>query len=102
MTVPFWDAILGTTRKITINRQEQCPTCHGTGEGVAQKEQTCPECHGTGEVKQAVGNMNAGRKRGLSWKALRCRFFGAPGTKPGASRPPAAYVTRVLSALTSR
>jgi molecular chaperone DnaJ len=57
ITVGFWDAIRGATRKITITRQEQCLVCHGSGKGVAQKEQTCPECHGTGEVEQLMGNM---------------------------------------------
>ncbi len=57
MQIGFWDAIRGTTRRVTINRQEQCPLCNGTGEGVAQKEQTCPQCHGTGEVEQTGGRM---------------------------------------------
>lgn len=57
MPVGFWEAIRGTTKRITIQRQEICPVCHGTGEGVAQKEQVCPECHGTGEMEQQGGRM---------------------------------------------
>ncbi|MEO8724953.1 MAG: J domain-containing protein [Acidobacteriaceae bacterium] len=57
LTVGFWEAIRGTTKRLTVQRQEMCPVCHGTGEGVAQKEQVCPECHGTGEVEQQGGRM---------------------------------------------
>ena len=57
MPVGFWEAIRGTTKRLTVQRQEICPVCHGTGEGVAQKEQICPECHGTGEVEQQGGRM---------------------------------------------
>ena len=71
MTVGFWDAIRGTTRKITINRQEVCPTCHGTGEGPAVKEQTCPECKGTGSVEQQMGGMRM---------KMQCPRCGGTGT----------------------
>ncbi|HEY0564756.1 MAG TPA: J domain-containing protein [Terriglobales bacterium] len=74
MQVGFWDAIRGTTKKVTIHRQEQCPVCHGTGEGVAQKEQTCPECKGTGEVEQASGPMR------FKMECPRCHGTGVLGS----------------------
>ncbi len=42
--VPFADAVKGTTYELNINRDAQCPSCHGTG----GKKTTCSSCHGTG------------------------------------------------------
>jgi len=54
-TVDFWTAIRGGQARLTVHRQETCPTCHGhahTG-GATQ----CPECNGTGQVTQMGGRM---------------------------------------------
>lgn len=76
MTLNFMDAVFGKTTTIKYDRDEQCPTCHGTGAkpgkspstcqrcggrgfivsvrrtplGNIQSQTTCPECHGTGRV----------------------------------------------------
>ncbi|MFB3916291.1 MAG: molecular chaperone DnaJ [Terriglobales bacterium] len=55
VNVGFWQAIRGTTIRVTITRQEQCPTCRGNG--FLESTQTCPECNGTGQVTQMGGNM---------------------------------------------
>ena len=54
-TVDFWTAIRGGQARLTVNRQEACPTCHGQAQtgGVTQ----CPECNGTGQVTQMGGRM---------------------------------------------
>ncbi len=42
--VPFSNAVKGSTYELNINRNTQCPACHGTG----GKKATCNACHGTG------------------------------------------------------
>lgn len=56
--IDFWTAIRGGVTKLEIQRQEQCPTCKGTG--AVGKPMECPECHGTGKVTQTAGRMKFG------------------------------------------
>ncbi len=56
LTISFWQAMRGTQTRLEITRYEQCPTCHGAGEGPAGSV-TCPECNGSGTVSQMAGNM---------------------------------------------
>lgn len=53
--VDFWTAIRGGTARLTIQRQEICPTCHG--QASTGGPHTCPECNGTGQVTQMGGRM---------------------------------------------
>ena len=52
----FWDAIRGTQVRITIARQETCPTCKGTG-SAGGAPITCPVCGGTGKTTRQAGTM---------------------------------------------
>ena len=52
----FWDAIRGTQVRITIARQETCPTCKGTG-SAGGAPITCPACGGTGKTTRQAGTM---------------------------------------------
>lgn len=56
LNIDFWQSIKGTQVRLTINRQETCGACHGTGSagGVTV---VCPECNGTGNVTQMAGAM---------------------------------------------
>jgi molecular chaperone DnaJ len=56
LKVDFWQAIRGTQVKLTVNRLDPCPQCHGTGASGGGSV-TCPECHGTGNVTQMAGAM---------------------------------------------
>lgn len=56
VSIPFWDAIRGTTVRVSVMRQKSCPTCHG--KGTVGGEINCPECKGTGSVVKKMGNMN--------------------------------------------
>ena len=55
VTVDFWTAIRGGQARLTVHRQEICPTCHGKAS--TGGPQTCPECNGTGQVTQMGGRM---------------------------------------------
>jgi molecular chaperone DnaJ len=52
----FWDAIRGTTVRLTVARPQTCGTCRGTGStgGVAV---ACPRCNGTGKAMRQAGAM---------------------------------------------
>jgi len=55
VNVGFWQAIKGGTLRITINRHEVCPACHGDAN--IGGSVPCPECNGAGEVTQSSGRM---------------------------------------------
>ena len=46
----FEEAALGCSKKITINRQDTCPDCGGTGAAKRTSPETCPDCGGRGYV----------------------------------------------------
>ncbi|HMD99059.1 MAG TPA: J domain-containing protein [Terriglobia bacterium] len=56
MHLGFWDAIRGTTVRITVAREETCPTCQGSGAGKGPPT-VCPTCNGTGKATQHAGSM---------------------------------------------
>jgi molecular chaperone DnaJ len=56
LSVGFWQALQGAQLRLSINRQEACAACGGsgsTGRGAA----SCPECKGSGNVTQMAGAM---------------------------------------------
>ncbi len=50
MQVDFMDAIFGKNESITLNVDEQCSKCHGTGANTPNDIKTCSTCHGSGAV----------------------------------------------------
>ena len=46
----FEEAAHGCSNKITINRQDTCPDCGGTGAAKGTSPETCPDCGGRGYV----------------------------------------------------
>ena len=56
MHLGFWDAIHGTQVRITVGRQETCPTCKGSG-SAGGAPVTCTACGGTGKVTRQAGAM---------------------------------------------
>ncbi|WP_339063750.1 molecular chaperone DnaJ [Tepidibacillus marianensis] len=60
MTIEFKDAIFGKEIDITIPREEECDTCHGTGAKPGTKVETCSVCKGTGQ-QEVVQNTPFGR-----------------------------------------
>jgi molecular chaperone DnaJ len=55
VNVDFWTAIKGGTARLSIQKQELCPTCHG--HAASGGSTTCPECNGSGQVTQMGGRM---------------------------------------------
>lgn len=50
MRIDFMDAIFGKSEQITLEVDEQCSHCHGSGAESASDVETCPTCHGSGRV----------------------------------------------------
>lgn len=50
MRVDFMDSIFGKTETVTIDYDEVCDECLGTGAKNKKDIQTCPKCNGTGHV----------------------------------------------------
>ncbi len=56
LNVDFWRAIKGTTAKLSIQHQEQCGSCEGSG-AAGGNRMVCPQCNGSGNVTQQAGAM---------------------------------------------
>jgi len=56
MHLGFWDAMRGTQVRLTVARQETCPTCRGTG-SAGGAAVTCAACGGTGKAGRQVGTL---------------------------------------------
>lgn len=56
LNIDFWQAIRGTQVRLTINRQEVCSVCGGSG-SKSGTNAVCPECNGSGNVTQMAGAM---------------------------------------------
>ena len=52
--ITFEESYLGVKKEISLNRNEQCSTCHGEGAKPGTKPEKCTVCNGTGQVKQVV------------------------------------------------
>ncbi len=61
MELKFEEAAFGIEREISLQREEQCETCKGSGAKPGTSPITCPKCNGTGEIRQTTrtpfGNM---------------------------------------------
>ena len=44
LTISFEEAALGCEKDINLVRDEECPTCHGSGAAPGSKVDTCPNC----------------------------------------------------------
>lgn len=51
MTLEFMEAVFGTERDITINREDPCHTCNGSGAKKGTAPETCSVCGGSGIVQ---------------------------------------------------
>ncbi|HET8559867.1 MAG TPA: molecular chaperone DnaJ [Marmoricola sp.] len=55
VTLPFTDAIEGTTVSLRLQSDAPCPTCSGTGGKPGTRPKVCPTCDGAGMVVSGVG-----------------------------------------------
>lgn len=76
LDVTFEEAYSGVKKEITIMREEECPTCHGTKAKQGTKTSTCAACHGSGRVTQTVSTI-----LGQMQTTKTCPECGGEGTK---------------------
>jgi len=57
LEIKFEEAAFGCEKEVSLNREEECETCHGNGAEPGSKVETCSECHGTGEVRVTQNTM---------------------------------------------
>lgn len=50
MNLDFMEAAFGVERTITINKEDLCDTCQGTGTKDGSQPEKCSQCQGTGQV----------------------------------------------------
>jgi len=55
VSIPFTDAVDGTTVSLRLQSDAACPTCNGTGGKPGTKPHVCPTCDGAGMVVSSVG-----------------------------------------------
>ena len=51
VAITFEEAAFGCEKAVTVERMEQCDTCHGNGCAPGTTPEICPECRGTGTVQ---------------------------------------------------
>jgi molecular chaperone DnaJ len=90
----FWDAIRGTTVRLTVARPEACGTCRGTG-SAGGAPVTCSACGGTGKSSRQAGVMRftvtCPECGGSGKHKRRCTACGGTGQ----TRRPEAFEVRI-------
>jgi molecular chaperone DnaJ len=51
----FEDAIRGTQVSVTVPKEDECPTCHGSGAKPGTSPRVCPQCQGRGFESEGQG-----------------------------------------------
>ena len=78
VTIPFLDALQGSTMQLTIPKRATCSVCGGSGQAAGSEEKECPDCGGTGRKVQ--------RRKGLQ-VSLTCNRCGGSGRLPAKPCP---------------
>lgn len=50
LPLSFMEAVHGCKKTVSVDRQDACPTCGGSGAAKGTSPETCSDCHGTGYV----------------------------------------------------
>lgn len=61
VTIPFDTAISGGKVQVTVPRQKECSTCHGSGAAPGSKPTVCPQCGGSGQMQSGLGGFSVQR-----------------------------------------
>lgn len=84
LNISFMESIQGLATRLSLNRQEQCTACGGSGADRSRGQQICRTCQGTGQEVRSKGIMHfsgACRACGGSGRtAGRCAVCGGSGS----------------------
>ena len=50
VALSFMEAVHGCKKTVSVDRQDVCPVCGGSGAAKGTNPETCPDCHGSGYV----------------------------------------------------
>ena len=51
LSITFEEAAFGCEKDVSVERMEQCGTCHGNGCAAGTTPEVCPDCRGSGQVQ---------------------------------------------------
>ena len=57
ITLTFEDAVFGVEKKISLNLDDACDHCHGTGAEPGYGLKTCPDCKGAGQQTRVMNSI---------------------------------------------
>ena len=57
LSLEFMEAAFGVDKTITINKEDTCSVCKGTGAAAGTSPETCPTCKGSGRVQQQTQTL---------------------------------------------
>ena len=55
LTIDFDEAVLGCSKKIEVEKLENCPECNGSGAKPGTQPVTCSQCGGSGQIRRNQG-----------------------------------------------
>jgi molecular chaperone DnaJ len=86
LNISFLESLQSFSTRLTVNRQEACSACEGSGLQRSSGKSVCPSCHGTGREMRSQGIM---RFTGNCRTCGGSGFHGAPcSTCRGSGRIP--------------
>ena len=57
MSLDFMEAAFGVDKTITINKEDICGVCKGSGAAAGSSPETCPTCRGSGRIQQQTQTL---------------------------------------------
>ncbi|MDR1664567.1 MAG: molecular chaperone DnaJ [Clostridiales bacterium] len=57
LNIKFEEAVFGTTKEVTLQSWDSCPTCKGSGAKPGTFAETCKKCNGTGRERVVQQSM---------------------------------------------
>ncbi len=75
MSISFMEAAFGVEKDITIDKEDTCTSCNGSGAQPGTSPETCPTCHGSGRVQQQTQTLF-----GMTMVTKDCNTCGGRGT----------------------
>ena len=57
MSLDFMEAAFGLEKDITIEKEDLCPNCKGSGAQPGTVPETCPSCRGAGRIQQQTASL---------------------------------------------
>ncbi len=76
MEITFEEAAHGCEKEITVNKQDRCEACGGSGAEPGSRTKTCPTCNGRGQVISSRGIFS------IAQSCPRCEGAGKVIEKP--------------------